>query len=140
MKIGEAIVRDTTKVTKNWTKYKERRIRSYGRATWTPPRIKKVTIKDIAWRVMPDAYAKAAGGIGKCQPRQIFYAARPMILDELDDEKDVSSVYFTQTLLPDFMAAHSSETASWDILWDERGHFAEPHTGKEIGIGTVARA
>ena len=138
MKIGEAIVRDTTKVTKNWTKYKERRIRSYGRATWTPPRIKKVTIKDIAWRVMPDAYAKAAGGIGKCQPRQIFYAARPMILDELDDEKDVSSVYFTQTLLPDFMAAHSSETASWDILWDERGHFAEPHTGKEIGIGTVA--
>ena len=138
MRIGEAIIKDATKVTKSWTKYQERRIRSYGRATWTPPRVKKVTIKDIAWRIMPEAYKKAAGGVGMCAPRQIFYVARPMILDELDDEKDVNSVYFTQTLLPDFMSGHPSETAGWDIIWDERGHFREPHTDKEIGLGTLA--
>ena len=138
MKIGEAIIRDTKKVTKSWTKYKERRIRSYGRATWTPPRVRKESIKDIAWRVMPAAYKKAAGGVGMCAPRQIFYVARPMILDELEDEKSVNSVYFTQHLLPDFMAAHPAETAAWDIVWDERGHFKEPHTEKEIGLGTLA--
>ena len=75
MKIGEAIIADTKKVTKSWTKYQERRIRSYGRATWTPSRVKKESIKDIAWRVMPEAYSKAAGGVGMCQPRQIFYVA-----------------------------------------------------------------
>ena len=28
-------------------------------------------------------------------------------------------------------------TADWDIIWDDRGHFAEPHTGHEIGLGTL---
>ena len=137
MKIGEAIIRGTERVTKDWKKYQVRQIRSYGRATWRPPRVKKDSIKDIAWRIMPEAYAKAAGGVGMCQPRQLYYAARPSILEELDG-KEVNSVYFTQTLLPDYIAAHPSETASWDIIWDERGHFREPHTGKEIGLGTLA--
>ena len=51
VRIGDAIIRDATKVTKDWTKFQERRIRSYGRATWQPPRDKKDTIKDLAWRV-----------------------------------------------------------------------------------------
>ena len=138
MKIGEAIIADTRRVTKGWTKYQERRIRSYNRATWKPPRVKKETIKDLAWRFMSQAYKKAAGGIGMCLARMVFYAARPMILSELDDEKNLDSKYFTQTLLPDYMAAHPSDTASWRILWDERGHLYEPHTGKEIGLGTLA--
>lgn len=61
-----------------------------------------------------------------------------MILDELDDDRSVDSVYFTQTLLPDYIAAHPSETVSWDIIWDERGHFREPHTKEQIGLGTLA--
>jgi hypothetical protein len=29
-------------------------------------------------------------------------------------------------------------TADWDIAWDDRGHFREPHTGRAIGLGTLA--
>jgi DNA topoisomerase VI subunit A len=25
----------------------------------------------------------------------------------------------------------------WDVVWDDRGHFIEPHTGHEIGLGTL---
>jgi hypothetical protein len=33
---------------------------------------------------------------------------------------------------------HPEETKDWDIIWDDRGRFAEPHTGREIGLGTLA--
>ena len=36
------------------------------------------------------------------------------------------------------MSKHPSLTADWNIAWDDRGHFAEPHTGHEIGLGTLA--
>ena len=137
MRIGEALIRDATKITRDWTKFQKRQIRSYGRAVWRPPRQKKDSIKDIAWRVMREAYLKAAGQTGKAAPRQVFYVARPLILAELE-AKELSSVYFTQTLLPDYIAAHPTETADWDLLWDDRGHFSEPHTGTEIGLGTLA--
>jgi hypothetical protein len=65
-----------------------------------------------------------------------MYAARPEILaitgkDHLDDR------YFTQTLLPDYLNDYPEKCASWDIVWDARGHFAEPHTGLEFGLGTL---
>src|SRR5262249_36152963 len=47
------------------------------------------------------------------------------------------SAYFTQTLLPDFMREHPALTANWDVVFDARGHFREPHTRKLIGIGTL---
>jgi hypothetical protein len=73
-----------------------------SRATWRPPREKKGTIKDIAWRVMPEAgLREAAGRAGMAAPRQVFYPARSRILAELDNGKELSSVYFTQGLLPD---------------------------------------
>jgi hypothetical protein len=25
----------------------------------------------------------------------------------------------------------------WDVVWDDRGHFTEPHTGKVFGLGTL---
>ena len=36
------------------------------------------------------------------------------------------------------MRSHPSLTANWNIAWDDRGHFSEPHTGHEIGLGTLA--
>jgi hypothetical protein len=36
------------------------------------------------------------------------------------------------------MAANPGLTAKWDVLFDDRGHFAEPHTGRRIGVGTLA--
>ena len=36
------------------------------------------------------------------------------------------------------MRRHPDLTADWNIAWDDRGHFSEPHTGHEIGLGTLA--
>ena len=31
-----------------------------------------------------------------------------------------------------------SDGVDWDIVYDDRGHFTEPHTEKSIGLGTIA--
>jgi hypothetical protein len=138
MRIGAAIQTAVAATTKDWTKFQKRVIRSYGRATWRAPRQRRETLKDLAWRIMRQAYEKAAGHIGMAAPRQIFYAARKLMLAELDENKTINSVYFTQTLLPDYMHAHPMETTDWDLLWDDRGHFEEPHTDYRFGLGTLA--
>jgi hypothetical protein len=65
--------------------------------------------------------------------RQVMYAARPEIQErtgrQLDDQ------YFTQTLLPDYMEKHDVD---WDVVFDDRGHLREPHTGHGIGLGTLS--
>ena len=33
------------------------------------------------------------------------------------------------------MAEHESKCASWDMGFDDHGHFCEPHTGRAIGLG-----
>jgi hypothetical protein len=85
---------------------------------------------------MEKAYLKASdNGRLPARPRQIMYAARPDIL-ELTAKDTLDDRYFTQTLLPDYVNEHSA-AASWDIVWDARGHFTEPHTGKETALGTL---
>ena len=49
----------------------------------------------------------------------------------------MDDAYFTQTLLPDYIAEHADECAGWDIVWDARGTFTEPHTGREVPLGTL---
>ena len=86
---------------------------------------------------MAAAYLKAsANDTLPANPRQIYYAARDPV--EQTTGKTLNSKYFCQTLLPDYMAAHPDVTADWEIAWDDRGHFREPHTGHEIGVGTLA--
>jgi Topoisomerase 6 subunit A/Spo11, Toprim domain len=85
---------------------------------------------------MPAAYAKAsANGTLPAHARQIMYAARGEIQRltgrMLDDQ------YFTQQLLPDFMNEHPGATAEWDVVFDARGHFHEPHTGRIVPLGTI---
>jgi hypothetical protein len=98
-----------------------------------------VTVKDAAWQVMEAAYLKASDqGRLPANARQIMYAARPWIIDLTGKAQPwAKSAYFTQTLLPDFMREHSGLTADWDVVFDARGHFREPHTRKLIGIGTL---
>ena len=73
--------------------------------------------------------------------RQIFYSARPIILEKAHDRHGdtlmLRSEYFTQTLLPDYMNEHPSQTADGDVVFDARGHFAEPHTGNMVPLGTL---
>src|SRR5262249_727091 len=44
--------------------------------------------------------------------------------------------HFTQTPLPDYIAEKKPAWAS-KVVFDARGHFAEPHGETEIGLGTL---
>jgi hypothetical protein len=64
-----------------------------------------------------------------------MYAARGPIQERtgrlLDDQ------YFCQTLLPDYLAEHPEQASAWDVVFDARGHFAEPHTTRLVPLGTL---
>jgi hypothetical protein len=36
------------------------------------------------------------------------------------------------------MADNPEKCADWDVVWDDRGHFEEPHGGRVIGLGTLS--
>ena len=82
---------------------------------------------------MPTAYNKAsAGGTLPVRPRQIMYAARGYIQEKTGRQLD--DRYFTQTLLPDYV---DPIEVDWDIVWDARGSFHEPHTNRHVPLGTL---
>ena len=104
---------------------------------------KKGDLKDAAWEVMEEAYLKASdnGELPRlpANARQIMYPARRMIAEMIGGEP-IRDKYFTQTLLPDYIAANEEECADWDVVYDARGHLVEPHTGTNVPLGTIARA
>jgi hypothetical protein len=128
-------------VTKLWAKQRQREERAASaraRRREALTRTRRVSIKEAAYEVMERSYLEAsANGTLPAKPRQIFYRARPHVLGATGQES-LDGQYFAQTLLVDFMAEHPETTATWDIAWDDRGHFAEPHTGRVIGLGTLA--
>ena len=109
--------------------------RAAYRAMGKPPG--GMSIKDAAWQVMADAYRTASGG-GQlpANARQVMYAARKRIL-ELTGRAKLDDRYFTQTLLPDYIEQHPGATATWDVVFDDRGNFIEPHTDRNVPLGTV---
>jgi hypothetical protein len=127
-------------VTKAWAKQRKAeerdrsaRARRYDRMV----RADRFTIREAAWVAMKDAHMKASdNGRLPTRPRQIMYAARPEIL-ELTEKDTLDDRYFTQTLLPDYITMNPEECRDWDVVWDARGHFTEPHTGHEIALGTL---
>ena len=95
----------------------------------------KLTIRAAARSVMEQSYSMASGnGQYSAQARQIMYAARPLVL-ELVGKCWSDSNSFTQGMLPDYMAEHPQQTAGWDVVFDARGHFVEPHVRTNVGIG-----
>ena len=122
--------------TKKWarTRKQEERspvTRSYRYARMTQER--GVQFKVAAAEIMPEAYAKVSGnGLYPANARQIMYAARPHI--QKVTGKVLRDGYFTQTLLPDYLNETGVE---WDVVYDSRGHFSEPHGGRVIGLGTL---
>ena len=106
----------------------------------TAHKVKPMTVKAAAYQVMEAAYLKASSnGTLPANARQIMYAARPLII-ELTGKASPwkNSATFTQGLLNDFISEHQSLCENWDVVFDDRGHFEEPHTGNNIGIGTLA--
>jgi hypothetical protein len=94
----------------------------------------RTTQKEAAWEIMEEAYMAASGGGSlPASARQIYYQARPKIM-AMTDDKELAYGYFSQTLLPDYVEEHG---AGWNVVYDARGHFEEPHTNRRKGCGTI---
>ena len=145
--VGNKLSEMVTAVTKAWTKQKLAEIRHSDAMARRVERMTRPTrnwtIKDAAYEVMEASYRlmsePADGGPDRLpvRPRQIMYAARPSIL-RATGKQEFDDGYFTQNVLVEYMIDHPDETASWDIIWDDRGHIQEPHTNRLIGLGTLA--
>ena len=81
-----------------------------------------------SWR---QAYLKAsANGTLPAHARQIMYAARGYIQRHADRELGHKfDQYFTQQLLPDYIEIDMA--SDWNVVYDARGNFTEPHTKRE---------
>ncbi len=127
------LVRDGTKKWTRTVKAEERSPASRRYRVSRMTRERGISIKEAAAQIMEQAYLQASGGgTLPAKPRQIMYVARRHIQQVTGGELDGN--YFTQTLLPQFMEENDVD---WDVVYDARGHFTEPHTGKSFGIGTL---
>ena len=137
--VAHSLSEAVTSVTKSWAKQRRAEERDRGAVHHRLMRLvraTRVTIREAAYSVMEQAYMKASdGGTLPARPRQIMYAARPEIL-AITGDLSLDDRYFTQTLLPDYMN-ENPDAADWDVVWDARGHFLEPHTGREVPLGTL---
>jgi hypothetical protein len=143
--IHEAMIELIRECCKDWRKLKVRNDRDDARverhaidSAKRGAREQKKSVKEIAFKYMEESYRKAAVS-GRGPARQIMYANRNLISERAGiAEPWKDSRYFTQTLLPAFIHANPELTADWDVVYDDRGHFQEPHTGHRIRIGTVS--
>jgi hypothetical protein len=138
---SKSIIDAVTGVTAKWAKQRkaeERKASSMYNRRSAMTRSYRTTIKDAAWGCMEAAYLKASSnGTLPAQARQVMYAARPEILRRADGVETLRSEYFTQQLLPEYMATYPHRTASWDVVFDARGNFLEPHTNRQVALGTL---
>jgi hypothetical protein len=123
-------------VTKKWAKQRKAEERHESAAANRHARLissYRETIKDVAGEVMEKAYLAASNNDTlPTTARQVMYAARPEIQERTG--KKLDDQYFTQTLLPNYIEERDVE---WDVVFDDRGHFCEPHTEHQIGLGTL---
>jgi Topoisomerase 6 subunit A/Spo11, Toprim domain len=123
--------------TSRWTRQKKSEERHPGMVRYRASRMTKeprTTQKDAAWQIMEAAYMAASGNDTlPALARQIFYQARPKIM-AMTDDKELQYGYFSQVLLPDYIEEHGVD---WNVVYDARGHFEEPHTNRRIGCGTI---
>ena len=125
--------------TKKWTKTRKAEERSPSARLYRASRMTRergVSFKEAAAEIMEEAYNHVSGG-GElpANARQIMYAARGHI--QKVTGREIELEYFTQTLLPDYLEEHAD--LFWDVVYDARGHFTEPHdNGKtSFEIGTL---
>jgi hypothetical protein len=135
--IANDIIDGLETVTRKWTRQKKSEERHPGMIRYRMSRMTKeprTTQKDAAWEIMEEAYMAASGGDTlPAMARQIYYQARPKIM-AMTDDKELAYGYFSQTLLPDYIEEHGVD---WNVVYDARGHFEEPHTNRRIGCGTI---
>jgi hypothetical protein len=135
--VANDIIDAIESATGKWTKQKKSEERHPGMFRYRASRMTKeprTTQKDAAWEVLEGAYMAASnGGTLPAMARQIYYQARPKIM-AMTDDKQLAYGYFSQTLLPDYV---EEKGVNWNVVYDARGHFEEPHTNISIGCGTI---
>jgi hypothetical protein len=135
---SKAIIGAVQGVTSKWTKQRkmEERHAAARVRRWDVMTVSRaMTVKEAAYSVMREAYMKAsAGNTLPARARQIYYAARGAI-QELTG-KSFRDDYFTQDVLPKFVAEHPELTANWQVVFDARGRLTEPHTSRSVPLGT----
>jgi DNA topoisomerase VI subunit B len=136
-KVRNQLIDAVESVTRRWAKIvkaEERHASAEARREEKLSRRRTISIKDAAYDVMEWAYMAASDNDTlPANARQIMYAARGRVQERTG--KQLNDQYFTQVLLPDYIAENS---VNWDVVFDDRGHFREPHTGHIIGLGTLA--
>jgi hypothetical protein len=91
--------------------------------------------RTASFQVMEQAYLAASNnGRLPTSARQVMYQARPLVQDLMGGQQ-LNDQYFCQQLVPDYMDENGVD---WDVTYDDRGHFIEPHTGRKIGLGTLS--
>jgi hypothetical protein len=127
--------------TKKWARQRKAEERDSSRQLnrrYAMTHSDRVFQKEVAWEVMKAAYLEASSNNTlPAHARQVMYKARGPILARCTDKDTLDSKYFTQTLLPDYIREHPGETADWDVVFDARGHFLEPHTATTVPLGTL---
>jgi hypothetical protein len=141
----EALKRAVEDVTRDWQRAKKTADRAGRMRRRDLERLERqraprvVSLKEAVYEAMPQAYALVSdNGALPANARQLMYAARPLVLERTGGRTWSGDAYFTQTLLPDYLDDPDTKTAGWDIVYDDRGHFAEPHTDMRIGLGTLS--
>jgi hypothetical protein len=123
----------------NFTKQRKAEEKHSSAGRWRTSRMMEVRGKfltEAADEVMEECYMKVSdNGELPALARQIFYLARPLIEDLTD--RPLRYAYFSQILLPNYIDAHAAKCADWDVVYDDRGHFTEPHTKRVVGLGTL---
>jgi Protein of unknown function C-terminus (DUF2399) len=140
-----ALAESLKSVSKDWTTLKRQADRNQRLSTQQIARFRErphmVTVKEAAYACMREAYLKVSGPRRlPANARQIMYAARRRIAQLTGKSADKlwsNDAYFTQQLLPNYVNEHPGVCADWDVTFDARGHFTEPHTGAQFGLGTL---
>ena len=139
MGAADDIKKGLTKNLANFTKQRKAEEKHLSAARWRMSRIREVRgmfLTEAANKVMKECYMKASDNNRlPATARQIYYVARPLIEERTGKPLDYK--YFSQTLLPNYVSEHAAECVDWDVAYDDRGHFMEPHTERVIGLGTL---
>jgi hypothetical protein len=139
MGAADDIKKGLTKNLASFTKQRKAEEKHVSAGRWRMSRMTEVRgmfLTEAANEVMKECYMKVSdNNTLPALARQIFYVARPPIEERTD--KPLSYAYFSQTLLPNYIVQHAAECADWDVAYDDRGHFMEPHTKRVIGLGTL---
>lgn len=100
---------------------------------------KEMSIKEACRLVMVDALNEASdNGRLPAMARQVMYAARRLAQVYIGDRWFKHDKTFTQQILPDWANEHAETANKYDVVYDDRGRFTEPHRGESIGVGTIS--